>query len=350
VEHPGGPSWKSVVLSPTDFKDADGSALTGWEGIKELRLMAHDRLRSQQKGKTRKVGKPWNGAPPQFRHLRWAPRDYTWTPDHLQIGVRWQPFPGRPNNNAYDATRPIIAEDSSYAQFWVSWNAAEPTESSTNYAEHMSTYLKTIETAVDVCRAEGLKVEFVFWHCPAWASVSGKAGGWKPKPDAFRHFVTRIAQHFKGRVHAYQLSHEINLKGYMRDGDIQTVISELFTKGARAIRDVYGDEPVIVSTSGCSPCQGCEAMEGLGGSGAEAVYNYYDVLIDATNLMPLVDALNQNVTDHFDGFGGMDGAIIPSTWGNYDLVRNKLDTSPFPGKKIMAAESWVVWDDAGSAI
>ena len=46
---------------------------------------------------------------------------YTWTTDHMQVGVRWQPFAGRPANNAYDGTRPVIAEDNSYAQFWVAW-------------------------------------------------------------------------------------------------------------------------------------------------------------------------------------------------------------------------------------
>ena len=89
--------------------------------------------------------------------------DYAWTTDHLQIGVRWQPFVGRPQNNAFDAARPVIAADSSYAQFWVAWNAAEPTVADTNYAMHQSAYLQTIEQAVDACRARGLKVEFVFF-------------------------------------------------------------------------------------------------------------------------------------------------------------------------------------------
>ncbi|NBP81283.1 hypothetical protein EBU58_11345, partial [bacterium] len=73
--------------------------------------------------------------------------DYAWTTDHLQIGVRWQPFAGRPQNNAFDAARPVIATDSSYAQFWVAWNAAEPTVANTDYAQNQSAYLQTIEQA-----------------------------------------------------------------------------------------------------------------------------------------------------------------------------------------------------------
>jgi hypothetical protein len=53
-------------------------------------------------------------------------RGYEWTTDHMQVGVRWQPFAGFPANNAYDAKRPVITRESGYAQFWVNWAAVEP--------------------------------------------------------------------------------------------------------------------------------------------------------------------------------------------------------------------------------
>ena len=56
----------------------------------------------------------------------------------------------------------------------VSWNAIEPTEKSTDYTNHMSGHLKAIENAVDLCVQRGVKVEFVMWHTPNWASVSQK--------------------------------------------------------------------------------------------------------------------------------------------------------------------------------
>lgn len=279
--------------------------------------------------------------------------DYEWTPGHMHVGVRWQPFDGRPKNNAFDAARPVIAEDSSYAQFWVSWNAAEPAEANTDYDNKMSAYLRTIEQAVDACVAEGVKVEFVFWHCPKWASISGNAGGWEARPNEFKAFAARIARHFKGRVHAYQLSHESNLKGFREDGNIDMLMSEIFTKGAQAIREVYDEAPsapVIISTSGCSPCDACESLPGLKGSGAVAVHDFYDQLSSNKKLMKAVDALNLNVSDHFDGYGNMEGSYVPTVWANYDLVRRKLDERNYPGKKVMAAESWVVWDDAKNAM
>ena len=270
----------------------------------------------------------------------------------MHVGVRWQPFPGRPANNAYDAKRPVIAEDSSYAQFWVSWRAAESSKANVDYARNMSVYLKTIEDAVDACVAEGVKVELVVWHCPAWASESGKAGAWKPKENHYRDFVTRLATHFKGRVNAYQLYHEANLQGMMNGGDVDFLISEIFIKGAKAIRGVYDATPkkqVIVSTSGCSPCEACGTLRGLKGKGAVAVRDYYSKLIANKELMGLVDALNMNVSDHFNGFGMMDGSIIPSVWGNYDLARSLLDAAGYRSKQVISSESWITWDDSSSS-
>ena len=61
-----------------------------------------------------------------------------------------------------------------------------------------------------------------------------------------------------------------------------------------------------------------------------------------------LDGLNLNVSDHFDGTGNADGSYIPSVWANYDIAC-KLDQA---GRqiKVLAAESWVVWDGAGNAM
>jgi len=279
--------------------------------------------------------------------------DYAWTTDHLQIGVRWQPFAGRPQNNAFDAARPVIATDSSYAQFWVAWNAAEPTVANTDYEKNPSGYLQTIEQAVAACRARGLQVEFVFFGCPAWASASGVGGLERPKDGLFADFMGRIARHFKGRVAAYQLSHEVNLQGMMRGGDVNFLIKEIFIAGARQIRAIYAAEParpVLISTSGMSPCENCGVMAGLSAKGGRGVDEMYNRLVASAELMQLIDGLNLNVSDQNDGYGCMDGSFVPSVWGNFDLVRGKLDAAGLSHKGVLAAESWVSWDDGGSAV
>lgn len=278
--------------------------------------------------------------------------DYVWTTNHMHVGVRWQPFIGRPQANEYDATRPVIASDSSYVQFWVSWAAIEPRSEHTDYKNNPSPGLQAIERAVDVCNSKGLKVEFVFFHCPAWASESGKSGGFKPKAGLFEGYVQRIATHFKGRVHAYQLSHEANLQGLMHGADVDFMINDILWKGAQNIRKVYDAKPatpVLVSTTGMSPCEPCPARKGLDGNGAQAVNHFYDLMIGHAELMQSVDALNMNVSDHSSGYGNMDGKIIPSVWAQYDLVRRKLDAANYRSKSVLSAESWIVWDDAGNA-
>ena len=267
---------------------------------------------------------------------------YRWTTDHMHVGVRWQPFASRPDNNRYDAKRPVIAQHSSYAQFWVSWPATEPTPAHRDYLNNPTQYLRAIEAAVNECVAKGIKVEFVFMHCPGWAAVSGKTGGWKPKVNHFEAFVTAVATHFKGRVDAYQLAHESNLKTYFQDGDIDYLLAEVMIKGAKAIRVVYEAQPaipVLISTSGCSPCQNCPVLPGLKGIGGKSVDNFYDQLISSQELMNSVDALNLNVSDHFDGYGNMDGKFVPSAWGNFDLLvkscaevpRRQRSSHPNPG-------------------
>ena len=278
--------------------------------------------------------------------------NYAWTTSHMQVGVRWQPFIGLDGANAYDATRPVIARDSSYVQFWASWAALEPTPANTNYTANPSPGLRAIERAVDACNARGIKVEFVFFHCPAWASESGEAGGQKPKAGLFEGYVRRVATHFKGRVHAYQLSHEANNQGLMQGADVNFIIQDILLQGARTIRAVYAAEPaqpVLISTTGMSPCETCEPRQGLDGKGARAVNCFYDLMIANQELMREVDALNLNVSDHSSGYGNMDGKIIPSVWAQYDLVRGKLDAAGLRSKSVLSSESWIVWDDAENA-
>jgi hypothetical protein len=294
---------------------------------------------------------PGEVQPAQIESPVRKPARYHWTNDHMQVGVRWQPF-GLNGSEAYDAKRPVIARDSSYAQFWVSWAQAEPEQENTDYARHMSPYLQSIDRAVDECVKRGLKVELVFWHCPAWASQSGKAGPWKPKRGLYKAFAIRMARHFKGRVESYQLHHEANLKSMMEDGDIDFLISELFIPGARAIRAVYNEppsKPVLISPGGTSPCEACDALPGLQGKGAVALEDFYERLASNRELMPLVDALNLNVSDHMNGYGMMDGEIIKAVWDHYDLVRAKLDKHGHPDKGVLSSESWIVWDSSGNA-
>ena len=51
----GGPEWQTISLTAADFKDAEENSKSDWTEIMELGL----------------GGKPWRGAAPKFRNLRW---------------------------------------------------------------------------------------------------------------------------------------------------------------------------------------------------------------------------------------------------------------------------------------
>ena len=71
----GGADWQTVTLAADAFHDADGQALSGWTGVKELRLGSKETLRSKKEdAKPVQLGGDWQGAPPAFRNLRWVPQ------------------------------------------------------------------------------------------------------------------------------------------------------------------------------------------------------------------------------------------------------------------------------------
>jgi hypothetical protein len=268
----------------------------------------------------------------------------------MHIGVRWQPF-GLKNCEIYDANRPLIKEHSSYAQFWVSWNAAEPNPQNTDYQKNMSGYLQAIDHAVNLCVERGVHTELVMWHCPAWASENGKGGAWKPRVGEYPKFVSRMAQHFKGRVGAYQLYHEVNLQGMMNEADMNFIKKKFSRMGLRqSVQFIIRSLKHMLSypLQELHPANPCGAREGLKGVGAVAVDDYYDQLIADKELMAQVDALNLNISDHFNGYGMMDGALIPNCWTQYDLARGKLDSANYRSKKILSSESWICWDSSGN--
>ncbi len=74
VELVGGAPWQEVVLAPGDFQNAAGQTLASWEGIKQVKLSPTEQLKTLKgtPDQARKVGRAWQGPPPEFRDLRWT--------------------------------------------------------------------------------------------------------------------------------------------------------------------------------------------------------------------------------------------------------------------------------------
>lgn len=77
IEVRGGSEWQPVRLAASDVHDAAGHPRTGWNDIRELRLVEKDRLKKKIDGVDKELvlGGGWKGAPPEFRDLRWIPGD-----------------------------------------------------------------------------------------------------------------------------------------------------------------------------------------------------------------------------------------------------------------------------------
>jgi arabinogalactan endo-1,4-beta-galactosidase len=72
-------------------------------------------------------------------------------------------------------------------------------------------YLDRGDTWVNAARARGMKVLMTFWMTPGWAN-GGKGTAVPPTdPAAYAHAAQGIAEHFRGRVSAWEVWNEPNL-------------------------------------------------------------------------------------------------------------------------------------------
>ncbi|MEL7266213.1 MAG: dienelactone hydrolase family protein, partial [Planctomycetota bacterium] len=72
VQLKGDANPQSIVLSRSDFKNADGESPTTWTGMHELRLGHDERLRLKSGKGSKRIGGNWTGPPPTFHSLRWS--------------------------------------------------------------------------------------------------------------------------------------------------------------------------------------------------------------------------------------------------------------------------------------
>jgi hypothetical protein len=67
------------------------------------------------------------------------------------------------------------------------------------------------DRAIDTAIAHGLVPQVTLTGAaPPWATGDGKAGVYRPDPDAFRRFAAAAAAHYRGRVHRWAIWNEPN--------------------------------------------------------------------------------------------------------------------------------------------
>jgi polysaccharide biosynthesis protein PslG len=89
------------------------------------------------------------------------------------------------------------------------WSSIQPVNGS-SYAQW---YFDRADRVINAARARGMKIMLTFWRTPNWAN--GGRGVYAPPtdPEDFGRAARYTAQYFKGRVAAYEVWNEPNLKG-----------------------------------------------------------------------------------------------------------------------------------------
>jgi len=258
---------------------------------------------------------------------------YEATPNHMQVGFRMQPFPGRPANAEHDISLEL-GKVSSYASFWFMSLHTLPQPENLDFANTPSAEAVALRHAIRLCRARGMKIEVVIWQIPLWMNDGKRYEDFNqpPKdPQQIYDMVRKTVEWFGEDVDYYGIFHEANHKGYW-DGSGSKLIEYFMLPAVRAIRDyseATGDQKVI-STAGLSPSQNLK--------------RWYRVQVKHPELMDLIDNFALNLSDYRNGRGGGGFTWVDSCWDQVDYMRKVLDEAGYHDKGLAAAESWVCWD------
>ncbi len=143
----------------------------------------------------------------------------------------------------------VIASVEDLGMTWVKqqieWSLYEPTAGAVNWAP--------IDEMVDIMDGAGLNILLTVTSAPSWARDSDQEKGPPSDYKTYANFVGQLAARYKGRVDAYEIWNEQNLR---REWNTPKGISaasyvELLRLGFTAIKEV--DPAAIVVTGGLAP-------------------------------------------------------------------------------------------------
>ena len=262
-----------------------------------------------------------------------APPVYETTRDHLHVGFRWQPYPGRPKNSEADIEREL-GKVGSYASFWYMSLHTLPSKKNLDYANHPSKEAQAIRHAVRLCKARGIKTELVIWQVPLWMNGGEEYADFNmlpPDNQAIYDMVKATVEWFGEDVDYYGIFHEANHPKYW-EGSWDELMELFILPAARAIRD-YSEETgdtKVVSTAGLSPSRDCK--------------EWYDVQLEYPELMGMIDNFALNLSDFNNGWGGGLLTWVTSVWSQMEYMGRRLNEDGYADKGLVAAESWICWD------
>lgn len=150
-------------------------------------------------------------------------------------------------NNAQDSTA-VTQSATDLGATWVkqiaSWRTIEATQGSPDYS--------ALDSAVNAYNAAGLKVLLTLTNAPDWARTTPQEDGPPTDFGTFATFATNIATHYKGKVQAYEIWNEPNLRRNWNGRPLSAAsYVEMLRRAYAAIKGVDGGALVI--SAGLSP-------------------------------------------------------------------------------------------------
>ncbi len=130
-----------------------------------------------------------------------------------------------------------------WVKFQVPWNWVEPQQGQRNWNAY------GLEDAVNAFYNAGIKILFSVVHSPAWSRTVKDLGGPPDDYDLYANFVRDLASHYKGRVQAYEVMNETNLRREWNTGRPLSA-AEYVDLLCRAYSSIKAVDPSIVVVSG----------------------------------------------------------------------------------------------------
>lgn len=128
---------------------------------------------------------------------------------------------------------------SEWVRLHVQWREAEPQRGALN-----EWWMDEYGKAIDVARDSGQKVVVMVSEAPPWAS--GSAARNVPRdPADYASFMKRFAERFEGRVDAYEIWNEPNIKRFWSTGPNAAEYTQLLRASFTAVREADPDARVV---------------------------------------------------------------------------------------------------------
>jgi LysM repeat protein len=136
-----------------------------------------------------------------------------------------------------------------WVKIWVEWRDLEPMQGQIDYA--------ALDNMVDMLVADGKKVLLTVTSAPTWARTGTHESGPPDDLSDFTTFIGVLAEHYAGRVNAYQIWDEPNIRrnwncpGAATDRMCDTDYMEMLRQAYGVIKAT--DEDALVITAGLAP-------------------------------------------------------------------------------------------------